>query len=125
MPGINLRKTTGNLNISQQWMAELDDHVISLSWSPNVQWLASASVSSPITIFDGKTGQVRHALSGHGFGTTAIAWNAAGTTLASAGQDGKVRLWDSESGQERYALAGGAAWVEHLAWSPQGELLAT
>jgi WD40 repeat protein len=44
----------------QQWQAQLDDHVNSLAWSPDGKWLAVASVSGPITIFAGKTGQVFH-----------------------------------------------------------------
>jgi WD40 repeat protein len=109
----------------QQWRAQLDDHVNSLAWSPDGKWLAVASISGPITIFAGKTGQVLHVLDGHDFGTCEVAWNASGTTLASVGQDGQVRLWDPESWQERLKLPGGAAWVEHLAWSPDGDLLAT
>src|SRR5258708_21953586 len=109
----------------QQWLAQLDDHVNSLAWSPDGKWLAAASISGPITIFAGKTGQVLHVLDGHAFGTCKVAWNASSTTLASVGQDGQARLWDPESGQERLRLPGGAAWVEHLAWSPDGDLLAT
>ncbi|HEX4205222.1 MAG TPA: WD40 repeat domain-containing protein [Ktedonobacteraceae bacterium] len=127
MPGIKAqrKRVTGNLNTAQQWRAQLDDHVNSLVWSPDGQWLAAASVSGPITIFDGKTGQVRHTLIGHRFGTSEIAWNDAGTLLASAGQDGKVRLWDRESGEIRQEFEGGSAWVEHLAWVPGGDLLAS
>jgi WD40 repeat protein len=109
----------------QQWIAQLDDYVNSLAWSPDGKWLAAASVSGPITIFAGKSGQVLHVLDGHDFGTCEVGWNASGTTLASVGQDGHVRLWDPETGQERFKLPGGASWVEHLAWSPEGDLLAT
>jgi WD40 repeat protein len=109
----------------QQWLAQLDDYVNSLAWSPDGKWLAAASVSGPITLFAGETGQVLHVLDGHDFGTCEIAWNASSTTLASVGQDGQARLWDLGSGQERLRLPGGAAWVEHLAWSLDGDLLAT
>ena len=97
-------------NSRQRWRERIDDHVNSLAWSPDGKWLAAASISGPITIFDGKTGQVQHRLAGHAFGTCEIAWNANGTILASAGQDGHIRLWDPENGQERAKLPGGAAW---------------
>src|ERR1700736_1580330 len=92
-------KNATSISASQQWLAEIDDHVNVLAWSPNNLWLAAASVSGPITIFDGRTGQILHHFAGHGFGTSDLAWNAQSTCLASAGQDGKVRFWEVETGQ--------------------------
>jgi WD40 repeat protein len=106
------------------WQAELSDHVIGLSWSPDGARLAAAAVSGPTTIFDAATGKPIHELKGHGFGTAAIAWQPSGNLLASAGQDKLVRLWDSATGQEAKALDAGAAWAEKLAWHPSGAWLA-
>jgi WD40 repeat protein len=85
--------------------------------------VAAASVAGPVTLFDVVSGNVRHTLSGHGFGTTAVAWRPDGKILASSGQDGKVRFWNPVSGQEVATLDGGAAWVENLAWGPKGDFL--
>jgi WD40 repeat protein len=126
MPGIK-RKSRRILDphVRLQWSVEVDDHINSLAWSPDSKWVAAASVSGPVVILDGRTGQVRHRLAGHRFGTCEVAWNADGSRLASVGQDSTVRLWDPENGAHLHALAGGAAWVEHLAWSPIGNLLAS
>jgi WD40 repeat protein len=109
----------------RRWRGNLDDHVISLVWSPRGDRLAAAAVSGPITLFEVPTGKPVGTLPGHAFGTTALSWRGDGSLLASAGQDGKVRLWDPAGGQERANLAGGASWVEHVTWSPAGETLAS
>jgi WD40 repeat protein len=108
-----------------QWQAEISDHVIALTWSPDGRWLAAAAVSGPISLFDGATGQCTAVLAGHTLGTTSLSWHADSTCLASAGQDGLVRLWDASTGRERQALDAGAPWVEGVTWSPTGTLLAT
>lgn len=117
------------------WRGEVPDHAIDLAWSADGKHLAVAAVSGPVVVFDAATGRPAHTLTGHGFGTTAVAFHPAEPVLATCGQDGKVRLWDTLLGQERAAFDGGAAWVERLAWStgnrgtpspdPPGSVLAT
>ena len=96
-----------------------------LDGHPTVPWLAAASVSGPVSVFDGVSGAVKHNLSGHGLGTTALCWSAHGALLASAGQDGLAPIWDAVTGTERFRVEGGSAWVERVAWSPSGDVLAT
>lgn len=111
--------------ITGAWRGHIDDHVVALAWSPDGALLAAAAIGGPITLFDGATGEVRHVLAGHGFGTAAISWSADGSLLASAGQDGAARVWDAATGRERCALDAGATWVERVAWCPVAPLLAT
>lgn len=107
------------------WQAKVDDHVIALNWSPDGLLLAAAAVSGPIQLLDGPTGQVRHTLPGHHFGTAALGFSHDGAHFASGGQDGKIRLWNQTTGQEMRALDAGADWVERVAWCPLENLLAT
>ena len=106
------------------WQCHLDDHVIDLAWSPDGNSLAAASVSGPVFILDAELGTTLHTLTGHDFGTTAVAWGGA-KVLATAGQDGLARIWNTRDGRERFALEAGADWVEQLAWSADSERLAT
>jgi WD40 repeat protein len=107
------------------WETAIDDHVVALPWSQAHNLLAAAAVSGPIHLLDATTGQPRHVLPGHGFGTSAAAWSAVGAHLASSGQDGKIRLWDVTTGKATHELSGGAAWVERLEWCANAELLAS
>jgi WD40 repeat protein len=122
MPGLS-NPFRGGPRLERRWKAEIDDHVISLAWSPSGKTLAAASVSGPITLFDADTGKPIAILAGHSFGTTQVAWRPDGSLLASAGQDGKVRLWDTATFAERASMPGGAAWVEHVCWHPSGTVL--
>lgn len=110
-------------SLIERWRAGIDDHVIALAWSPDGALLAAAAVSGPISIFDAANGVVKHALKGHGFGTTSLAWQPGGGLLASSGQDGKVRLWDTQAGAEAASMDTGAAWAERVAWNPSGNSL--
>jgi WD40 repeat protein len=110
--------------LRRQWRATLPDHVIALAWSPDSKQIAAAAVSGPVAVIDAGSGEVRHTLPGHGFGTTSVVWTDDGT-VASAGQDGRVRLWDATTGAERSALDGGSKWVERLAVSPCGTYFAS
>lgn len=123
LPGKRDKKPTNRL--ANVWQADLPDHVIGVSWSADGSLVAAAAISGPIHLYEVHTGKLAHALTGHGFGTSAVAFHPRENVLASVGQDGKVHLWDGVLGQERAAFDGGAKWVERLAWSPDEKLLAT
>jgi WD40 repeat protein len=108
----------GRTKLTKVWEAAIEGHVISLAWSAPLGLIAAASVDGPMALFDAATGQIRHALAGHNFGTSCVAWSADGQHLASCGQDGKVKWWDSATGQMLREVVAGAAWAERIAWSP-------
>ncbi len=112
-------------SLRPRWQANIDDFVIRLAWSPDGTLLAAAAVEGPITLLDAQSGEVRHTLPGHGFGTTDLSWHPEQGWLASVGQDGEVKVWEASTGTELWSRPGGAAWVEHVAWRPTGDLLAS
>ncbi len=115
----------GRTKLTKLWVAGIDGYVVSLAWSHALGLIAAAAADGPIALFDAKTGQVRHNLLGHGFGTACVAWSADGKYLASAGQDGKVRLWNQATGQQFRDMPAGAAWGERVAWCPTKNILAS
>ena len=80
MPGMMPSKRPALLPLT--WRAQIDDHVIALSWSHGGKRLAAASVSGPIYVFDGVAGTLLATLPGHQFGTSALSWRATHQELA-------------------------------------------
>ncbi|HWZ94013.1 MAG TPA: WD40 repeat domain-containing protein [Opitutaceae bacterium] len=77
------------MNLTKHWVAQLDDYVIDLAWSPvagvvdpgsqisdfkSQISLATASAAGPVSIFSGADGARQHELPGHENGTNALAW---------------------------------------------------
>lgn len=116
-------ETTGRPTLlPTRWRADVEDYANALAWSPDDGLLAVASVDGPVTLFDARSGEPRHRLPGHGFGTASLSWGPGGT-LATAGQDGKVRLWNAQRGEQKAVLDGGAPWVERVEYAPDGRFL--
>jgi WD40 repeat protein len=69
-----------------------------LDFSRDGQWLITVDPDDTIVIREAATGQVRHALRGHGAGVTSLTVNPEGDRIASSSADGTVRLWDLETG---------------------------
>jgi WD40 repeat protein len=62
------------MNLTKAWVAQLDDYVIDLAWSPDGRLLAAASAAGPLNLFDGANGAKLHELPGHQDGTNCLAW---------------------------------------------------
>lgn len=109
------------MELAKRWVAELDDYVIDLAWSPDGSVLAAASAAGGITLFSGRDGASLCQLIGHEGGANGAAWLSAGV-LASGGADGAVKFWDPARCEHAASTPLGRAWVEPLA--AHGELLA-
>ena len=93
--------------------------------APDGSWLASAGDDAAVRIWGPRTGQARHALTGHTDLVRALAVAPDGSWLASAGDDAAVRIWDPRTGQARHVLTGHTSRVEALAVAPDGSWLAS
>jgi len=116
------------MELVKHWVAQLDDYVIDLAWSPDGAQLAAASASGPISLYDAQTGAPNHGLPGHDAGTNCLAWSPStrAVRLASGGQEPRVKFWDAAAGQHTASTAlTGNGWCEHLAWQPYAATAAT
>jgi WD40 repeat protein len=124
MPGVTEEALQGTL-LSQAWRSVLDEAAVSVSCSASGRYVAAASASGAVFLFEAGTGKQLKRWDAHRFASTLVAWHPHEDLLASAGHDGKVLLWKPEDETSSSALECGTAWVEHLAWSPSGRQLAT
>lgn len=69
------------------------DYVLSVSCSPDLQWIASGSKDRGIQFWDPRTGQTQLILVGHKNSVIAISLSPAGGLLASGSGDCNARIW--------------------------------
>ncbi|KAG9070423.1 hypothetical protein KI688_007959 [Linnemannia hyalina] len=68
-----------------------------VAFSPNGQWIASASEDKTVRLWDASTGTPTLVLFGHNETVRSVAFSPNGLRIASGGFDKKVRLWDLSS----------------------------
>jgi len=119
MPSVAEEVMQGTL-LPQAWYVVLDEAAVSVSWSASGRYMAAASASGAVFLFEAETGRQLKRWDAHRFAATLVAWHPDEDLLASAGHDGKVLLWKPEGETSHSVLECGSAWVEHLAWSPSG-----
>lgn len=123
----------------------LDDHtslVMSVDWSPNGRWLASADEDGTVRIWNTGTGQCVHERTVAPEGLNSVAWSPDGSRLASGGDHMRVhvhdvgwsvagrvpsgvRRWWRSAGDLGRVLSGHTGCVSSVAWSPDGSRLAS
>ena len=69
------------------------DWVLALAWSPDGQFLASASRDKTAKIFEAKSGEAISTYSGHKAEVFGVAFRADGQQVFSTGRDGNIHVW--------------------------------
>ena len=100
------------------------DWVLTLAFSPNSRWLATAGQDRTIQVWDTRSGRLSGTLRGQNAVIHAIAFSPDGKQIASAGLDGTVRLWDFASSRQTGGMRGPGGPLYSLAISPDGKYLA-
>lgn len=98
--------------------------VTSMAFSPNSQWLASASDKHEIRLWEARRPQQQSVLGEHAAPVEGLVFSLDGR-LASCSRDGEVRIWEVQSQTVLKSITGHRAPVITLAFSPRGEQLAS
>ncbi len=101
-----------------------NDWVLTLAFSPNSRWLATAGQDRIIQVWDTRSGRLAGTLRGQNAVIHAIAFSPDGKQIASAGLDGTVRLWDFASSRQIGGMRGPGGPLYGLAFSQDGKYLA-
>jgi WD40 repeat protein/serine/threonine protein kinase len=101
------------------------DSVQAVDFSPDRQYVVSASRDNLLILWDVETGEVVRRLDGHQGDVLSVTFSRDGSLLASGGTDNTIILWDVETGQEIQRFRGHTAPIRGVSISPDGVLLAS
>ncbi|AOY82581.1 AAA-like domain-containing protein [Moorena producens JHB] len=97
--------------------------VISVSFSPDGQTIASASADQTVKLWDLK-GNLLKTLEGHSDNLFSITFSPDGKLLASAGWDGTIKLWDALKGTLLKTFTAHNPKIASISFSPDSQILA-
>jgi len=98
---------------------------MSVAFSPDGRWLASAHYDGTVRIWDVVIGESLQELKGHSGRVLSVAFSPNGRHLASGSGDHTTRLWDAAMGVLLWPLNEHIGWVETVAFSADGRHLAS
>ncbi|OVA19203.1 G-protein [Macleaya cordata] len=101
---------------------QLVNHV---SFSPDGQWIASASFDRSVRLWNGATGKFVATFRGHVGPVYQTCWSADSRLLLSGSKDSTVKVWDIQKHKLKQDLPGHADEVFAVDWSPDGEKVAS
>ena len=99
------------------------DEVITASWSPDGQILATASRDGSLKLWNAR-GQLLKTFDADTHFSQALTWHPDGQILATANSDGLVKLWNRQGHLLRYFRADSRN-LMGITWSPDGQQLLT
>ncbi|KAK7846318.1 notchless protein like protein [Quercus suber] len=101
---------------------QLVNHVY---FSPDGQWVASASFDKSVKLWNGATGKFVAAFRGHVGPVYQISWSADSRLLLSGSKDSTLKVWDIRTQKLKQDLPGHEDEVYAVDWSPDGEKVAS
>ena len=101
------------------------DSISSLEFSPDGNFLASASNDCSIRVWRMPDGEPEAVLLGHKLGISDVSWDAQGARLASASDDRTIMVWNFSARKRIRVLKGHEDYVFCVRFHPRGHLLAS
>jgi hypothetical protein len=101
------------------------DKINSAQFSPNGQWIVTASRDSTAQVWDSRTGQAVGEALRHGGEIKCAQFSPDGRRVVTASLDGTARIWDVQTGQSIGQLLRHDGAVSYADFSPDGRRIVT
>lgn len=101
------------------------DNVLSVKFSPDGLYIASASADRTIRLWDTMTGKQIKILMGHSDSVFSVAYSPDGTKLASCSEDMTIRIWNVKNGSLIKTIQGLDVASDSIEFSPNGKQIIT
>lgn len=100
----------------RKWAEPHTDVIYGLAFSPDGQWIASASADKFMKVHSVETGTMAKSFEGHTGHVLAVAWNKDGKQLATASADKSIKVWSFESGERIRSIGRHDREITSLEW---------
>jgi len=100
------------------------DNILDIAFSPDDQWLATASYDKHTMVWNVADGALRYDFTDHVDAVYALAFSPDGKYLATGAGDRTVKLWDLETGKRLITFSDAEATIHTVTFSPDGRYLA-
>jgi WD40 repeat protein len=116
---------TFDLAIGGKTLRGHKESVLSISFSPDGEKLASGSADNTIIIWDLATGKAEKTLWGHTESVYSVCFSPDGENLLSGSADNTIIIWDLATGKAKRSLRRHTQAVSSVCFSPDGEKVAS
>ncbi|KAK3282636.1 hypothetical protein CYMTET_9633 [Cymbomonas tetramitiformis] len=110
-------------NEDKKHLARMTGHVQLINqvqFSPNGQWIVSASFDKSVKLWDGATGKFITSFFGHIAPVYQVAWSADSRLILSGSKDSTLKIWEVRTRKLKMDLPGHEDEVYSVDWSPNG-----
>ncbi len=99
--------------------------IMSVTFSPNGEHLASGSYDNTIRLWEVESGRCVQVLEGHTAEVFSVTFSPKGEHMASGSRDKTIRLWELKNGRCEQVFKGHTGAVNSVMFSPNGEHMAS
>ena len=97
--------------------------VEAIAWSPNGDYIASASDDQTVQVWDAHTMKLLYRYQDPGSEVKAIAWSPDGKRLVLGDDNNHVQAWDALTGAHLISYRGHTGTITFVGWSPDGKFI--